>query len=88
MSIGLSGFGFCSHHIGGFETPLRGTFRTLVRVWFALQLIAVYTVANLIVCRGPTMMSPVMLCALHATEMPHDAVSVRVKLRVRTRVRR
>ncbi|MFO6483744.1 TIM-barrel domain-containing protein [Escherichia coli] len=34
--IGLSGFGFWSHDIGGFDRS-GARLQTLVRVWFALQ---------------------------------------------------
>lgn len=63
LSIGLSGFGFWSHDIGGFENTAPAH---VYKRWCAFgcsPAIAVYTVANLIVCRGPTMMSPVMWCA-------------------------
>ncbi len=58
------------------KIPLRRTFTNAGARLVCSPAIAVYTVANLIVCRGPTMMSPVMWCASSRTEMPHDAVSV------------
>ena len=45
------------------KIPLRRTFTNAGARLVCSPAIAVYTVANLIVCRGPTMMSPVMWCA-------------------------
>ena len=53
LSIGLSAL----------KIPLRRTFTNAGARLVCSPAIAVYTVANLIVCRGPTMMSPVMWCA-------------------------
>ncbi len=50
------------------KIPLRRTFTNAGARLVCSPAIAVYTVANLIVCRGPTMMSPVMWCAWFALQ--------------------
>jgi alpha-D-xyloside xylohydrolase len=63
LSIGLSGFGFWSHDIGGFENTAPAH---VYKRWCAFGLYpatAACTAVNLTACRGRTMTSPATWCA-------------------------
>ncbi len=63
LSIGMSGFGFWSHDIGGFETPRRPTSTSAGAPSACSPATAACTAANPIGCHGPTMTSPATWCA-------------------------
>lgn len=63
LSIGMSGFGFWSHDIGGFENTALTTSTSAGAPSVCSPATAACTAANPIGCHGPTMTSPATWCA-------------------------